>query len=93
MTTNIDSIERLLKITDLFPILKEMEPGVVKNYYELIARYAPTVATEPLLVGPLIKGIVMMGTFDLSIMTKLIEAERLMAVEARRRWSSTRPAP
>lgn len=78
MTKTIDSIENLLKIVDLFPALKEVPPGVVKNYYELIARYAPTVASEPFLVGPVIKGVAMMGTFDPSIMIKLIELEQAM---------------
>lgn len=79
MPKTIDSIAMLLKIKDANPRLKEMPSETVKSHYELCCRYAPTVASEPLLIGPFLVGIIQMGQFDVRAMVVLIEAERAMA--------------
>ena len=77
----METITELLAITDAFPEIKELAPGSVKKYFELIRKYAPTVASEPLLVGPMIIGVVRLGQITHEAMRGLIETERMMRAE------------
>jgi hypothetical protein len=72
-------VESLLTIVDRFPLLQELPPGRVKEAYELLARNAPTIASEPFMIGGVLLRLARLDYVDIDVMQALLDLEATMA--------------
>jgi len=68
-------LDILLSVTARFPKLNEFKPGLAQEHLRLIRCYAPTVASEPLLLGPLLSDVLLAGHITPSLMKKICALE------------------
>jgi len=67
-----------MTLGDFFPVLKTYPPELVQRWFDLIARQAPAVAAEPLVVGSILVGLCAIQHVDVKWMIELLELNQRM---------------